>query len=57
MKKRAWKTYLLWILIAEAVGALSGWLTRSGVEFYTRTDVRPPLSPPAAVLYCFCLAL
>lgn len=49
MKKHVWKTYLLWILIAEAVGALSGWLTRSGAEFYTRTAVRPPLSPPAAV--------
>lgn len=47
--KKAWKTYALWILLAEAVGALSGWLTREGTRIYTETAVRPPLSPPSAV--------
>ena len=46
--KKAWKTYALWILLAEAVGALSGWLTREGTRIYTETAVRPPLSPPSA---------
>ena len=47
--KKAWKTYALWILLAEAGGALSGWLTREGTRIYTETAVRPPLSPPSAV--------
>lgn len=28
MKQIPWKTYLFWVLLTEAVGALSGWLTR-----------------------------
>ena len=27
MKKKTWKIYAFWIILAEAVGALSGWLT------------------------------
>ena len=46
MKQNTWKPYLLWILPTEAVGALSGWLTRSGTELYSSTLVKPPLSPP-----------
>ncbi|MBQ3135248.1 MAG: tryptophan-rich sensory protein [Oscillospiraceae bacterium] len=41
-----WKTYARWIALSEAVGALSGWLTRDGVKLYTQTVVKPPLSPP-----------
>lgn len=48
MKKFPWKTYLLWILLTEAVG-LSGWLTREGVTLYRETIVQPPLSPPSLV--------
>lgn len=44
--KRNWKSYLLWILLAEAVGALSGWLTREGTQIYAQTILKPPLSPP-----------
>ena len=44
-----WKTYAFWILLAEAVGALSGWLTREGTEIYQSTIVQPPLSPPPLV--------
>lgn len=49
MKKAAWKTYALWILGVEAVGALSGFLTRRGSEIYSETVAKPPLSPPSVV--------
>lgn len=49
MKKQAWKTYAFWILLAEAVGALSGWLTREGTEIFNETAAQPPLSPPSIV--------
>lgn len=44
--KNSWKTYAVWILIAETVGALSGWLSREGMEVYSQTVTQPPLSPP-----------
>ena len=47
--KRNWKPYLFWILLSEAVGALSGWLTREGTDVYAQTIVQPPLSPPGWV--------
>ena len=49
MKKRTWKPYLFWILLAEGVGALSGWLTREGTQLYNETIIQPPLSPPSIV--------
>ncbi len=49
MKKRSWKIYLLWIFLAEAVGALSGWLSRKGTALYATAIVKPPLSPPGVV--------
>ena len=49
MKKSVWKTYAFWILFAEAVGALSGWITREGTQIYNTTIERPPLSPPSIV--------
>lgn len=49
MKERKWIPYVLWILFTEAVGFLSGWLTRQGSELYSETIVKPPLSPPAMV--------
>ena len=45
--KKNWKTYAFWILLSEAVGGLSGWLTREGARLYGTTVVKPPLSPPA----------
>lgn len=45
MKKHT-KTILLSILLAEAVGALSGWLTRDGMKVFTDVIAQPPLSPP-----------
>ena len=47
MKKVNFKTYAFWILLAEAVGALSGWLSRNGMKAYESSIVQPPLSPPS----------
>lgn len=47
MLKRNWKTFAFWILLAEAVGALSGWLTRDGMKLFNETVAQPPLSPPS----------
>jgi len=47
MKKTDWKTYAFWIVLAEAVGALSGWLARDGMEIFKTAIAQPPLSPPA----------
>lgn len=49
MKKRTWKTYAGWIVLTEAVGALSGWLTRDGMRIYLEESAKPPLSPPGVV--------
>ncbi|MBR2894515.1 MAG: tryptophan-rich sensory protein, partial [Oscillospiraceae bacterium] len=49
MKKSVWKTYAVWILLSEAVGALSGWLTRDAVKSYGTTIQQPPLAPPGIV--------
>lgn len=49
MKEHKWLPYVLWVLFAEAVGFLSGWLTRQGSELYSQTIAKPPLSPPAIV--------
>lgn len=46
---KQWKPYVLGILLTEAVGGLSGWLTRDGARFYSEAIVQPPLSPPAIV--------
>jgi len=51
MRKLSWNTYASWILLVEAVGALSGWLTREGMRRY-RADLfiqQPALSPPGFV--------
>ena len=49
MVKQNRKPYFFWILLAEAVGALSGWLTREGTEIYAQTILKPPFSPPGWV--------
>ena len=40
------KPYVISILIALAVGGLSAWLIRDGMEQYIQME-KPPLSPPA----------
>ena len=49
MKKANWKVYVFWVLLAEAAGALSGLLSRSGMERYAQMIEKPPLSPPGWV--------
>ena len=49
MKKHSWRTYAFWILITEAVGALSGWLTKEGTKIFNESIIQPPLSPPSIV--------
>lgn len=44
--RKLWKPIILAIVLAEAVGALSGWLTREGMKAFTDTVAQPPLSPP-----------
>ena len=47
MKNSKWKLYTFWILLSEAVGGLSGWLSRDGMKIYEETVAQPPLSPPS----------
>ena len=47
MKKQKNKIYAIFILITESIGALSGFLSRSGMELYSTTINQPPLSPPS----------
>ena len=44
-----WKAYLFWIALTEAVGALAGWLTRTGTAAFSIAALQPPLSPPGWV--------
>ena len=44
--KRNWKVYGAWIAIAEAVGALSAFLSRKGMERYEQSVIQPGLAPP-----------
>lgn len=46
MIKQNWKIYTFWVALAEAVGALSGLLSRPGMENFSETVIQPPLSPP-----------
>lgn len=49
MKQSTWKVYACWTVLTEAVGALSGLLTREGTKLYATSILKPPLSPPAIV--------
>ena len=49
MKQHTWKRCALWVLFTEAVGGLSGFLTRRGMEVYKAEVLKPPLSPPNIV--------
>ena len=44
--KGKWKTYLLWIGLAEIVGAASGLLSMDCIRSFEDTVPQPPLSPP-----------
>ena len=49
MKKTSWQSYVFWIVMTEAAGALTGLLIRDDVSLYANEIVKPPLSPPGAV--------
>lgn len=49
MKKTTWKPYVFWIVLSEAVGLLSAFLTRAGTEAYAELLQKPPFSPPGWV--------
>lgn len=49
MKLGRLKPYILWILLVVAVGFLSYFLTRVGVEWFNLHANKPPLTPPKAV--------
>ena len=49
MKWNKYKPYLFWIGIVEAVGALSGFISRNGMKLYGTAVAKPPLSPPGWV--------
>lgn len=49
MKWKKWMVYAAAIAGTEAVGALSGLLTREGMRAFNETAAQPPLSPPQAV--------
>ena len=49
MKKQTLKTYVFWIALSEAVGILSGLLSRSGMMEFGEAVLQTPLSPPAIV--------
>ena len=40
------KHYFLWIAIVEFLGALSGLVSRGGMQLYSQTIRQPALSPP-----------
>ena len=44
--KRNWKKLGIFVLLPLAIGALSGFLTRGGMEEFAALN-KPPLSPPA----------
>ena len=46
MKWSKWKPYIIWIAIVELVGALSGFISRNGMQIYKVAITKPPLSPP-----------
>ena len=47
MKTKTWKPYALGFFLTEAVGALSGWLSKDGMKIFSASISQPPLSPPA----------
>lgn len=46
MGMKQWKVYGFWIVLSEAVGVISGLLSRDGMARYGATAIQPPLAPP-----------
>ena len=49
MNKPTGKQIVFWILLSEAVGLLSGLLSREGTALYAELLQKPPFSPPGWV--------
>lgn len=49
MKPYNWKPYAVLIVLTEAIGALSGFLTKKGMKTYEAFAAKPALTPPGAV--------
>lgn len=49
MKENRWKSFVFWIVLCEAVGAFSGWLSMEGMEVYNATAAKPAITPPSWV--------
>jgi len=47
MKTQSKKPYFLSVLLAEAVGVLSGWISREGTAAFSSSAIQPQISPPA----------
>lgn len=45
----AFLCYVLWIALAEAVGALAGWITREGNQYFNTSVAHPPFTAPSWV--------
>ena len=46
MSKPSIKNYLPWLLFTEAVGAISGWISREGITNFNETAIQPQITPP-----------
>lgn len=46
LNRKGWKTYFFWILLSEAVGMLSGALSREGMLSFLDSTAQSPVSPP-----------
>ena len=60
MLKANWKPYVFFIALSEAVGFLSGWLSREGQRIFPKIVSQPPLTPPGwvfPVVWIFLYAL
>lgn len=49
MKQENRKMYAFWILLTEALGLLSGFVSRTGMVRYEALAQKPPLTPPGWV--------
>lgn len=47
MSKQNKMIYIFWILTAAGVGFLSGILSRTGIDAFSRDALQPPMSPPS----------
>ena len=50
MNKPTGKQYALFIGLSEAVGLLSGLISREGTALYGQMALKPPLAPPGSKL-------